>query len=43
VALITVQAAAHTTFGRRKNGAGHGFAWLELTETPRLSFIHYRS
>ena len=43
VALITVQAAAHTTFGRRKNGTGHGFAWLELTETPRLSFIHYRS
>lgn len=43
VSLITVQAAAHTTFRLRKNGSGHGFAWLELNEAPRLSFVRYRS
>ena len=43
VALVTVQAAAHTTFRLCKNGSGHGYAWLELTETPRLAFIRYRS
>jgi hypothetical protein len=42
VALITVQAAAHTTFRLRQNAGGHGFAWLELTDAPRLSFVRYR-
>lgn len=43
VSLITVQAAAHTTFRLRKNGSGHGFAWLELGDAPHLSFVQYRS
>ncbi|MCS6915279.1 MAG: metallophosphoesterase [Myxococcales bacterium] len=41
-ALITAQAAAHTTFAWRRNGRGHGFVRLELDgERAQVAFPRY--